>query len=96
MEFKDFLAGKSVFDDRQESELVGAKKRIKNVLMNYLFTGTITLSRREIEVYRLIHQEHLTHSQVAERLKISRQSSRNFLFKANKKIKKVIQLFEES
>lgn len=96
MEFKDFIENKNVFSDREESELVKAKKKVKNILMDYLFKGRGILSSREIQVYKLVHEKNLTHSEISEKLRISRQSSRNYLFRANRKIKNVTQLFEEN
>lgn len=96
MEFRDFIENRNVFSDRQESELVKAKKKVKNILMDYLFKGRGTLSSREIQVYKLVNEKNLTHSEISEKLNISRQSSRNYLFRANRKIKNVIQLFEEN
>ena len=34
MSFKDFLNGDSVFSHREESELLQAKKKIKNAMMS--------------------------------------------------------------
>ena len=45
MSFKDFLNGDSVFSHREESELLQAKKKIKDFFLNNIFE--INLSKRE-------------------------------------------------
>ena len=72
MEFKDFIEHRNIFSDRQESELVKARKKVKNILMDYLFKGRCTLSSREIQIYKLVNEKNLTHSEISEKLNISR------------------------
>lgn len=92
--YKDFLENRSIFSDRQESELVKAKKRIKNTLITCLLKN-IKFSKREGQVYTMFYYKGLTHKEISKKLNISNQASRNYLFKANKKLKKVVKILEE-
>ncbi len=93
MSFKDFLNGDSVFSHREESELLQAKKKIKDFFLNNIFE--INLSKREREVYYLKNKKYLTHTEIARRLGITRKTSRNILSNANKKILKISKRFQE-
>lgn len=93
MSFKDFLNGDSVFSYREESELTKAKKKIKNVMMSCIL-NRYSLSHREVEVYKLFHHKGLNHREIAELLKIKRATSRNYLYRANKKIRKISKKME--
>lgn len=96
MKFSDFLENKteSIFSHREESELFKAKKRIKDFFLNNIFE--INLSKREREVYYLKNKKYLTHTEIAKKLGITRKTSRNTLYKANKKINRIINIFERS
>lgn len=93
MSFDDFLKGDSVFSHREESELLQAKKKIKDFFLNNIFE--INLSKREREVYYLKNKKYLTHTEIAKRLGITRKTSRNILSNANKKILRISKKFQE-
>ena len=93
MSFDDFLKGDSVFSHREESELLQAKKKIKNAMMSCIF-NRYSLSCREVEVYKLFHYQGLNHRQIANLLNIKRTTSRNYLYRANKKINKISKKME--
>ena len=86
MSFKDFLNGDSVFSHREESELLQAKSCIFN---------RYSLSCREVEVYKLFHYKGLNHREIATLLNITRNTSRNYLYRANKKIRKISKKMED-
>lgn len=93
MSFDDFLKGDSVFSHREESEILQAKKKIKDFFLNNIFE--INLSKREREVYYLKNKKYLTHTEIAKRLGITRKTSRNILSNANKKIFRISKKFQE-
>lgn len=93
IDFNDFLKGESVFSHREESDLVKAKKKIKDYFLDNIFE--IHLSRREREVYNLKNKEYLTHTEIAKKLGITRKTSRNTLSNANRKILKISKKFQE-
>lgn len=91
--FDDFLKCESIFSHREESELVKAKKKIKDYFLNNILE--INLSKREREVYCLKNKEYLTHSEIARKLCITIKTSRNTLNNANRKILKISKKFQE-
>lgn len=93
--YKDFLENRSVFSDRQESELVKARKQIKNILIACLLKN-IKFSKREGQVYTMFYYKNLTHKEISKKLNISYQASRNYLFKANRKLHRVLKVLEEN
>lgn len=92
--FNEFMHCESVFSHKEESELVQAKKKIKNVMMSFILNRD-SLSYREAEVYKLFHYNGLNHREIAILLNIKKTTSRNYLYRANKKIKKIIKKIEE-
>lgn len=92
--FNDFLKGESVFSHREESELLQAKKKIKNAMMSCIF-NRYSLSCREVAVYKLFHYKGLNHREIATLLNIKRTTSRNYLYRANKKIRKISKKMED-
>lgn len=94
MNFNDFLHNNSIFSHREESELVTAKKKIKDFFLKNILE--INLSKREKEIYTMKYKKNLTHTEIANKLKISRKTSRNILCKANQKINKITNNFKEN
>ena len=92
---KDFLENRSVFFFFLESELVKARKQIKNILIACLLKN-IKFSKREGQVYTMFYYKNLTHKEISKKLSISYQASRNYLFKANRKLHRVLKVLEEN
>ena len=92
IQFKDFLKGESIFSHKEESELMEAKKKIKNFFLKNILE---LLTKREKEIYLMKNREYLTHSEIATKLGISRKTSRNILYTATKKIKIYTKKFQE-
>lgn len=93
MNFNDFIDNKSILSDREETELVQARKKIKDFFLKNILD--LNLSKREKEVYILKNKENLSHTQISKKLGITRKTSRNLLYKANYKINEVIDIFEK-
>ncbi len=93
MNFNDFLNNQNILSEREESEIVQARKKVKDFFLKNIFE--INLSKREREVYYLKNKKYLTHTEIAKLLNISRKTSRNTLYKANEKINKIIDIFEK-
>lgn len=95
MNFKDFLNNKceSVFSHRDESELMEAKKKIKNYFMKNILDFCLT--KKEKQIYLMKNREKLTHKEIAKTLGISKITSRNILYRANKKINRISKQFQE-
>ncbi|WP_177161231.1 sigma factor-like helix-turn-helix DNA-binding protein [uncultured Fusobacterium sp.] len=95
MNFKDFLNNKceSVFSHRDESELMEAKKKIKNYFMKNILEFCLT--PKEKQIYLMKNREKLTHKEIAKTLGISKITSRNILYRANKKINRISKQFQE-
>lgn len=91
--FKDYIRCESIFSNREESELFQAKKKIKNILMDCII-NRYTLSKRESEVYKLFYYKRMKHREISEKLNIEIATSRNYLYKANKKIEKISKRLE--
>ncbi|MGO5427254.1 sigma factor-like helix-turn-helix DNA-binding protein [Fusobacterium mortiferum] len=53
------------------------------------------MSCREVEVYKLFHYKGLNHREIATLLNIKRTTSRNYLYRANKKIRKISKKMED-
>lgn len=94
MNFNDFLNNKNILSEREESEIVQARKKVKDFFLNNILV--FNLSEREKQVYVLKNKQNLTHSEIAKILNISRKTSRNILSKANHKINNIIDIFERS
>ena len=93
--FKDFLNNKceSVFSHRDESELMEAKKKIKNYFMKNILDFCLT--PKEKQIYLMKNREKLTHKEIAKLLGITKKTSRNILYRANKKINRISKQFQE-
>lgn len=96
MKFNDFLENKteSIFSHREESELMEAKKKIKNALVSCILNRNC-LSKREVEVYKLFYYKGYSHREIGKILSIEKTTSRNYLCKANKKLNKISRKLEE-
>lgn len=96
MKFSDFLENKteSIFSHRKESELMEAKKKIKNAFVSCILSRNC-LSKREVQVYQLFHHKGLNHREIAKILNIKRTTSRNYLYRANKKLNRISKRLEE-
>lgn len=93
MNFNDFMENKNILSDREETELIQARKRVKDFFLKNILE--FNLSKREREVYLLKNKENLTHTEIAKKLEITRKTSRNILCRANQKINKIIDIFEK-
>lgn len=95
LQFKDFLSARNMFSDKEESELTQAKKKIIKKLMKAMLEGRVNpLSNRESQVYKL-REQGLDYEEIAKKLGIKETTCRKRLSSANKKIRIMIELFEE-
>ena len=94
MKFEDFLNGttENVFSHREETELIMAKKRIKDYFLKDILEHNLTL--KEKQVYILKNKNNLTHKEISKMLGITKKTSRNILWRANKKIYRIAKEFE--
>lgn len=93
MNFNDFIENRNILSDREETELIQARKKVKDFFLKNILN--FNLSKREREVYILKNRHNLTHTEIARTLGITRKTSRNILCRANQKINKVIDIFEK-
>lgn len=93
--FNDFLNGncESIFSNREESDLLKAKKKIKDYFMENIFK--MCLSKRESQIYILKNKKNLSHKEIAKLLGIEERTSRNTLCKAKAKIEKIAKDFKD-